>query len=74
MDKLGQGTAFPFENVQMKIDGKGTQKGITQRYFTVCMIIQGLINNGTPWNEVDNKAIVEKAYKLTDELLKQENI
>lgn len=82
--KLGQGSAFPC-NMELpdRYGGKFLQfiPGITQRYYTAVMILQGLcssdlISTGSfdfkTRGEEKIKLLVQTAYELTDELLEQE--
>lgn len=83
MDKLGQEPAFPTE-IAIK-EGKIQEcfqtgnynahySGINKRFYAACAAMQGMIigmpsENAAIWK----KSIIERAYKLADELLEQEN-
>ena len=76
-EKLGQEKAFPLELVR-----HGSNKGMSKRFYAACAAMQGLLANNdyiarklsTFNNKIeDTDTIISDAYKLADELLKQEN-
>jgi len=77
-EKLGQEPAFP-----LKSEGiANRQKGMSKRFYAACAAMQGLLANNdyiarklsTFNNKIeDTDTIISDAYKLADELLKQEN-
>ena len=52
-----------------------TQKGMSKRFYAACMAMQGLCSNPhvVKCGELDLAPFIETAYKMVDELLKQEN-
>lgn len=70
-EKLGQGPAFPviFEYPSGKIHAS---EGMTKRFFAATITMQGLIPLIIE-HEYSYIEVVMMAYKLADELLKQEN-
>jgi hypothetical protein len=82
MSKIGSSPAFP----QLNITEEGVVKkvGISHRLYVACYVIQGLLANpNTSRQIIENFGMVNTntaytiiantAYKLTDEILKQEN-
>ena len=76
--KLGQEPAFANGNKNTK-DSDGTPNGMSKRFYAACAAMQGLLSNSfvntvlSQNPEVQNTEIVNKAYAIADELLKQEN-
>lgn len=87
--KLGQEPAFPSEvtysenGVKCLQTGNYTYQdfGMSKRFYAACAAMQGLISNFSEIRKVndgfiactDHRSIVEQAYDIADELLKQEN-
>ena len=71
-EKLGQESAFPIGYDT----GYDASKGMSKRFYTACMAMQGLCSNPhvIKCGELDLTPFIETAYKMADELLKQENI
>jgi len=75
--KLGQEPAFGFE--YSTFEGKPPfqeriyhhPKGISKRFYAACAAITGLVVISDPKASVNR--IVKDAYRIADELLKQEN-
>ena len=71
-EKLGQESAFPIEYDI----GYDASKGMSKRFYAACMAMQGILSNT---NLVDSLTadsriwVVQRAFILADELLKQEN-
>lgn len=63
--------AFPVESFNQQ------SKGMSKRYFTACMAMQGILSanpKGT-WGNIDipvPQYVAELSYKYADELIKQE--
>ena len=76
-EKLGQEPAFP--ELNSEYDGQDRilpyqNSGMSKRFYAACTAMQGLVtsiplDNTAIWKQ----EIIEKSYKLADELLKQEN-
>ena len=60
-EKLGQEAAFPMYQVE---------GGMSKRFYAACAAMQGFISSGY---EGSADVIAEMAYRVADELLKQEN-
>ena len=67
-NKITSPPAFPVESFQQQ------SNGMSKRYFTACMATQGILSNqlAAPTSNIHFKNIVEDAYKIADELIKQE--
>ena len=71
-EKLGQESAFPIGYDT----GYDASKGMSKRFYAACMAMQGILSNT---NLVDSLTadsriwVVQRAFILADELLKQEN-
>ena len=70
-EKLGQEPAFPCEHFPQD----STVEGMSKRFYAACAAMQGMLANPNEnlVHTVDND-IVRVAYRMADELLKQENI
>ena len=70
-EKLGQEPAFPCEHFPQD----STVEGMSKRFYAACAAMQGMLANPNEnlVHTVDSD-IVRVAYKMADELLKQENI
>ena len=75
-EKLGQEPALP------NAEGNYVVDGLSKRFYAACAAMQGLLANNdyiarklsTFNNKIeDTDTIISDAYKLADELLKQEN-
>lgn len=69
--KLGQEPAFPTPSKDM-FDRFYQEKGISKRLYLAGILMQGILSSGRPFQMNELKLEVEKAYKVADELLKQE--
>jgi hypothetical protein len=69
--KLGQEPAFPCINA----DRIPFNNGASKRFYAACAAMQGILGNknANPTRQEHFQNIIEDAYKLADELLKQEN-
>jgi hypothetical protein len=77
-EKLGSEPAFPVtENIGLN--------GMSKRFYAACAAMQGVLSNpntakqiyatfGEVTSEQANQIICVTAYKMADELLKQENL
>ena len=76
-EKLGQESAFPIEYQEFNSFGefKRTEFGMDKRFYAACAAVSGIMANARtePIENFHFKNIVEDAYKIADELLKQEN-
>lgn len=73
--KKGLEPAFPVNDLQnrsLKELNSGAVDGISRRLFIATQLTSGMLTNTYPWNIADIKQIIEQAYKITDELLNQE--
>ena len=77
MKRLGQEPAFPKDSFTNQY-----QIGMSRRFYAACAAMQGLLSNSelitSLASKVDNeyefhKQIIISSYKLSDELLKQED-
>ena len=73
-EKLGQESAFPITHEQFETIP--TYKGMSKRFYAACAAVSGIMANARtePIENFHFKNIVEDAYKIADELLKQENL
>ena len=80
--KLGQEPAYPIEK-ELNYDNYGIlpefENGMSKRFYATCAAMQGLLTNeiymsymAKEYREKTNKAVIEDAYEIADELLKQE--
>jgi hypothetical protein len=76
MSKLGQEPAFP-SNEEVwdgyELQRRNYKVGMNRRFYAACFAMQGLIS-GMPSDNaaIWKKQVIERAYTLADELLKQE--
>ena len=69
--KLGQEPAFA---TSADLGGEAIyQEGMSKRFYAACAAMQGLLSNSQNL-EIQNTEVVNKAYAIADELLKQENL
>ena len=84
-----QNSAFPiveakYNGIHQGFENVCTEPGMSKRFYAACMAMQGLLSNpntagqiiavaGDAEAEVVNAIICRTAFKLADELLKQEN-
>ena len=76
-ERLGQEFAFPI--VQERYDSnvskfvmEVTNKGMSKRFYAACAAMQGMLANQSV-THIPDEIVIKTAYKLADELLKQEN-
>lgn len=77
-EKLGQYPAFPISEEQMdrieKYPHMSIMGGMSKRFYAACAAMQGILANPVPdLVKMSNSIIAEFAYRVADELLKQEN-
>jgi len=83
-EKLGQEPAFPpsRETQELAPSCEGYHVGMSKRFYAACAAMQGILTNqnlsqnltkGITNNKDANAAIINHAYAVADELLKQEN-
>ena len=79
--KLGKYSTYPVKYIKKESNGLGslreveyTQLGISQRLFIATQITQGLLHRQPYGERIVVSELVEFAYDIADELLKQENI
>ncbi len=70
--KLGQEPAFANGNKNTK-DSDGTPNGMSKRFYAACAAMQGMLANQSVTN-VPDEIVIKTAYKIADELLKQEDL
>lgn len=75
-NKLGQDSAFPKPYVNDPHLAITTTPGMSKRFYAACAAVSGIManSNAIPFHDVHFKSIVEDAYKIADELLKQEDL
>jgi hypothetical protein len=67
-EKLGSEPAFPNEHYDQTI------KGISKRFYTACIAMQGILASTAGTDDFPVKEIVARiSFEFADELLKQEN-
>ena len=72
-EKLGMEAAFPRPvNSAAGLYNK-SQKGMSKRLYIATQISKSLINKDEYFRNNDNQTLIKESYKITDELLKQEN-
>ena len=85
--KLGKEPAFPMVNSEglpgdlsiVNCNPANSSVGMSKRFYAACAAMQGLLSNSfvntvlSQNPEVQNTEVVNKAYAIADELLKQEN-
>lgn len=86
--KSGQWSAFPISSAAFKNSTQNRELredcvGISKRYYTACMAMQGLLMSGKKyegygamggnWVEADTQ-LVEDAFYIADEMLRQEDL
>ena len=69
--KLGQEPAFPNENTEFCQDPYCY--GMSKRFYAACAAMQGMLANQSV-THIPDEIVIKTAYKLADELLKQENL
>ena len=71
-DKLGQEHAFSCVSIDGAISYH--QDGMSKRFYAACAAVSGILSNSEcePTTPEHFKNIAEDAYKVADELLKQE--
>ena len=71
-EKLGQEPAFAYQ-IELANGNVKESLGMSKRFYAACAAMQGMLANDTNGNAkvID---IIEWAYELSDELLKQENL
>jgi len=72
-DKLGLEPAFPEMHDNSDANKYG-QPGMSKRFYAACAAMQGLLSGRLISVATSDEVIVEISYKLSDELLKQENL
>ena len=70
-EKLGNEPAFPAENLEQY-----SYLDMSKRFYAACMAMQGILTGIRLTNSIapDSERIVKDAYRISDELLKQENL
>ena len=80
-EKLEQDPAFPVTEYSDN-HGGASANGMSKRFYAACAAMQGLLPStvrlsldGTLENDYAerNKSVVEAAYRLADEIIRQEN-
>lgn len=83
-NKLGQEPAYPISEFCNTLPIGSPQQGMSKRFYAACAAINGLLANentakqiqaehGSVNSEQAYKIVSFTAYKIADELLKQEN-
>jgi hypothetical protein len=87
-EKLGQEPAFPIEEMQKNVNDSGVSQmvphlGISKRFYTACMIAQGIMSNmkllegnviEAAKHSIETEEHVAKmAFVIADALLKEES-
>lgn len=77
-EKLGQQPAFPFVEEQIGNYGEKYDvitSGMSKRFYAACAAMSGIMANQSAEPTIDThfKNIAEDAYRMADELLRQEN-
>ena len=71
-EKLELESAFPIMETK---DTESVAIGVSKRFYAACAAMQGMLSNSNPdlimWDE---EKVVGYAYKIADELLKQEGL
>lgn len=49
------------------------QSGMSKRFYAACQVVKAVIRSPLNDDRITDKKIVERTYKIVDELLKQEN-
>ena len=73
--KLGQEPAFAC-TYEMRISGQNKlcyHEGMSKRFYAACAAMQGMLANQSV-THIPDEIVIRTAYKLADELLKQENL
>lgn len=74
--KLGQDPAFGFSYEELGSYGSynSNYPGISKRFYAVCAAMQGILSGtNLSANSFNTMGVVQRAYEVADELLKQEN-
>lgn len=75
--KLGQEPAFAMSNSELNFNIQGVVKdesnGMSKRFYAACAAMQGMLANQSV-THIPDEIVIKTAYKIADELLKQEDL
>lgn len=75
--KLGQEPAFAMSNSELNFNKQGVVKdesnGMSKRFYAACAAMQGMLANQSV-THIPDEIVIKTAYKIADELLKQEDL